>query len=143
VLHLQLIPVMNNHIPSPASSSTSDTDAYNTADARIHFGPLRSPEKKFHPIVACSNIQHPSPAPPTGPSPRLSTPCSLPPYMIVGGLSSTQHDHSHANVNEEAERSEEMIDASCPETPEYEQLLQDGEIQICFVQAFFILSTHS
>jgi hypothetical protein len=32
---------------SSASSSTSDSDAYNTESARLYFGPVKTPERKF------------------------------------------------------------------------------------------------
>jgi hypothetical protein len=126
---------MNNQAPSPASSLASDTDAYNTADARIHFGPLRSPEKRFHSIVACSNLLHPSPSR-SSPrrSPRISNLCPLSPHVTVGESSSTRYEHNHVNVNEGTERTE-VVDPLHPETPEYEQFLQDGELHICSIQA--------
>ncbi|KAG5654539.1 hypothetical protein H0H81_001180 [Sphagnurus paluster] len=52
-----------------------DSDAFNTEDARIHFGPLRSPEKKFGEVVArCGNLHPDMWGSPLRRSPRLSTP---------------------------------------------------------------------
>ena len=31
----------------PSSASTPDSDAYNTESARLYFGPLKTPERKF------------------------------------------------------------------------------------------------
>lgn len=39
---------MDTALQDPGSISVcSDDDAYNTENARVHFGPLRSPERKF------------------------------------------------------------------------------------------------
>ncbi|KAF8959067.1 hypothetical protein BDZ97DRAFT_1761717 [Flammula alnicola] len=58
--------------PSPASSSASDSDAFNTESARLYFGPLKTPERKF---VAASQRLFPPPQPTAvRRSPRLSSP---------------------------------------------------------------------
>ena len=120
---------MNNHVPSPASSLASDTDAYNTADARIHFGPLRSPEKKFHTILECSDtLRPPHSRSPLRRSPRLSTPCPPSPPPTVIGSSSKRRGRDHATVDEEIGSSEEVANLLQPETPEYDKFLQDGEL---------------
>ena len=65
---------MDDTPASPASSTASDSDAYNTEDARLYFGPLKTPERNF---VAASQGR----LFPTAPnlvlrrSPRLSSPC--------------------------------------------------------------------
>lgn len=56
----------------PSSASASDNDAYNTESARLYFGPLKTPERKF-----VDNSK--GPLPPTQTtfprrSPRLSSP---------------------------------------------------------------------
>lgn len=64
---------MDNDTPaSPVSSSGSNSDAFNTESARVYFGPLKTPERKF---VAGSKTLFP-PAQPTAVrrSPRLSSP---------------------------------------------------------------------
>jgi len=43
-----------------SDSSTSDSEACNTATSRVHFGPLKSPEKKFVPIVSRRQTLHPA-----------------------------------------------------------------------------------
>ncbi|KAF8228185.1 hypothetical protein L208DRAFT_259678 [Tricholoma matsutake] len=92
-------------IPSPASS-----DAYNTADARIHFGPLRSPEKKFYPIVAPHSY---TPCPSSSPSPTISHS----PWKQCQSI--------HVNVDDESASSEEVADLLHPGTPQDDQYLQD------------------
>ncbi|KAF9477387.1 hypothetical protein BDN70DRAFT_881294 [Pholiota conissans] len=58
--------------PSPASSSASDSDAYNTESARLYFGPFKTPERKF---IATSKSLFPPPQPAAvRRSPRLSSP---------------------------------------------------------------------
>jgi hypothetical protein len=129
---------MNIHIPSPASSLASDTDAYNTADARIHFGPLRSPEKKFYPIVACPNTLRPSNSrPPLRRSPRLSTPCPSP---TVAGPSWKQQAN-YVNIDKATGGSEEVANSLLPGTPEYDTFLRDGEL-IFLRPKYLTLSTH-
>lgn len=57
---------------SPASSSASDSDAYNTESARVYFGPFKTPERKF---IAASKSLFPPPQPAAvRRSPRLSSP---------------------------------------------------------------------
>jgi len=128
---------MDNYVPSPASS---DIDAYNTADARIHFGPLRSPEKKFYPVVACPNALHPPRSPsPLRRSPRLSTSCPIP-SMTIAGSNWNQYEHNHANIDEEDEIDQEVANLLLPRTPIYEKSLRDGkQIGTC---AGLTLSTH-
>ena len=119
---------MNNYVPSPASSLASDTDAYNTADARLYFGPLRSPEKKFHPMVECPDALHPPHSrSPLRRSPRLSTPCHPSPSPTVTELILKRRGGNRVNMDEDDESSEEVANLLRPETPEYDKFLQDGE----------------
>lgn len=62
---------------SPASSSASDSDAFNTESARLYFGPVKTPERKF----VASNKRLFPPAVPSllRRSPRLSSPRPQPP----------------------------------------------------------------
>ncbi|KAG6911512.1 hypothetical protein DXG01_014586 [Tephrocybe rancida] len=68
--------------PSPDPSEASDDDdddAFNTAEARLHFGPIRSPEKRFGAIVAQPpsalaikiSRAHDNPSPPPTPPTEL------------------------------------------------------------------------
>ena len=58
---------------SPASSTASDSDAYNTEDARLYFGPLKTPERNF--VAASQGRLFPTaPNPVLRRSPRLSSP---------------------------------------------------------------------
>lgn len=46
-------------IDSPPHSPGSDhSDAVNTASAKVYFGPLHSPEKKFAPILSPAVLRH-------------------------------------------------------------------------------------
>jgi len=57
---------------SPASSSASDSDAFNTESARLYFGPVKTPERQF---VANNKRLFPPAVPPLlRRSPRLSSP---------------------------------------------------------------------
>ncbi len=62
---------------SPASSSASDSDAFNTESARLYFGPVNTPERNF----VANNKQLFPPAVPSllRRSPRLSSPRPQPP----------------------------------------------------------------
>ncbi|KAG6850228.1 hypothetical protein H0H93_016075 [Arthromyces matolae] len=63
--------VMNDSVPSsPPITSDSEEDVFNTAHARIHFGPVRTPEKRLAAVVARRNHLHSSPL---RRSPRLSS----------------------------------------------------------------------
>lgn len=89
---------------SPDSSPTSDTDdAYNTAEARIHFSPLKSPEKPIAAIVARRNSLQPVVhSPSLRRSPRLSTPLPQLPVQ-ESGQEPLQEETVEMNVVEEDE----------------------------------------
>ena len=64
---------MDNIVPSsPASSSASDSDAFNTESARVYFGPFKTPERKF--IAASRTLFPPPQLTAVRRSPRLSSP---------------------------------------------------------------------
>lgn len=114
---------------SPEPSSPYDSDAYNTAGARIHFGPLRSPEKQFVTMVARPSTLQPAPL---RRSPRLSSPrpkSPLPTAIMIleggKGLSTEVED-----------RFSEGAGVSRLGTPEDEQNLQDGtpDFHLCSFQ---------
>ncbi|KAF8077967.1 hypothetical protein FPV67DRAFT_23274 [Lyophyllum atratum] len=110
--------------PSPASSSASDSDAFNTANARIHFGPLMSPEKKFGPILARRSTLHPGLSQsPLRRSPRLSTP---PPRSPSPQPVQRRQDDGTPVIKDMEELMEATdVHASGPGTPDIEQALQD------------------
>ncbi|KAG6890713.1 hypothetical protein C0995_005086 [Termitomyces sp. Mi166 len=110
----------NSH-PSP----TPDTeDDYNTAEARIHFGPLKSPEKRIAAIVTRRHslypVVHNSPL---RRSPRLSTPLPQSP-LRENRQDPLQEEMIAMNVVEE---DQEAVDVPPPRagTPDVEQTLQD------------------
>lgn len=56
-----------------ASPASSDSDTYNTEDARLYFGPLKTPERNF--VAASQGRLFPTtPNPLLRRSPRLSSP---------------------------------------------------------------------
>lgn len=58
---------------TPASPASSDSDAYNTEDARLYFGPLKTPERNF--VAASQSRLFPTASNPLlRRSPRLSSP---------------------------------------------------------------------
>ncbi|KAG6877705.1 hypothetical protein C0993_004800 [Termitomyces sp. T159_Od127] len=121
-----LTPIILTTVSPPSPSPTSNTeDAYNTAEARIHFGPLGSPEKPIAAIVARRDSLQPvihSPSP-LRRSPRLSTP--LPPLPVREyGQEELQEETTGMNVVEEdGEAVDEGI--SRVGTPDVERDLQD------------------
>ncbi|KII88549.1 hypothetical protein PLICRDRAFT_628228 [Plicaturopsis crispa FD-325 SS-3] len=92
---------------SPGSTgSASDSDAVNTTSARIYFGPLTSPEKKFVPNVARRRTLTPSSS--IRRSPRLSTPGPASPRPDEHSDDSggeQKDDDAENNREEEHERS--------------------------------------
>ncbi|KAH9484321.1 hypothetical protein JR316_0003802 [Psilocybe cubensis] len=60
--------------PSPSPSSDSDSDSYNTESARIYFGPLKTPERKFAAAAASKRLFPPPSNSSLRRSPRLSSP---------------------------------------------------------------------
>lgn len=58
--------------PPPSSASASDSDAYNTESARLYFGPLKTPERKF--VHYSTGLFPPTQSTLPRRSPRLSSP---------------------------------------------------------------------
>ncbi|KAH8117407.1 hypothetical protein DFH11DRAFT_1574835 [Phellopilus nigrolimitatus] len=60
--------------PTSSSSCSDNSDAVNTSSAKVYFGPVQSPEKKFAPILSPRVSQHPDAPGPSNlrRSPRLS-----------------------------------------------------------------------
>lgn len=76
----------NDNINSPHSSD--DSDAVNTDSARVYFGPLQSPEKKF--------------APPPG-SARLRTPLRRSTRLSSAAVASSILSDKHSDGEEDAQ----------------------------------------
>ncbi|KAI5124553.1 hypothetical protein M0805_003075 [Coniferiporia weirii] len=100
---------MDDPVPSsPTSSGSDNSDAFNSSSAKIYFGPLRSPEKKFAPM--------PSPAPflasgTLGPStPRRSPRLSLLPLPSCEEEKPSDH-------NEDGGRDEDSLSDKQAATP--------------------------
>ncbi|KAG6818134.1 hypothetical protein H0H87_000039 [Tephrocybe sp. NHM501043] len=110
---------------SPDSSASDSDDVFNTEDARIHFGPLTSPEKRISSIVArSSSLRSGTRSSLVRRSPRLSTPQSRSPQREAGQDPPSQ-DSSGATqiVEEEGEAIDDL--SSRQGTPDVEQALQD------------------
>jgi len=109
---------------SPISDlSSSDSDAYNTASARIHFGPLRSPEKKFVPIADRRKTLQPNNLRMISPlrrSPRLSTQVPGSPIM------SAEETDENGDVVEVDGAG--YHDQSRSGTPDIDSFPQDGKL---------------
>lgn len=122
------------HTLSPASDydSASDSDAVNTASARVYFGPLTSPEKRKT-VVARRRTLHPdihNSESPRRRSPRLS---------VLYTSTSPLKDHSEGNqANEDGgddsgvendgdDGGDANANLSRPETPDNDNYPQDGE----------------
>ncbi|KAG5353930.1 hypothetical protein C0989_011418 [Termitomyces sp. Mn162] len=111
--------------PPPDPSPASDTeDAHKTAEARIHIGPLKSPQKCIAAIVARRDSLHPVVhSLPLRRSPRLSVPLPQSP-LRENRDESFQEEKTRMNVVEE---DEEVVDEGMSRTgtPDVEQALQD------------------
>ena len=66
---------MGDTSTSSASSSASESDAYNTESARLYFGPINTPERNF----VATRLFPPQASQPLRRSPRLSSPRPHPP----------------------------------------------------------------
>lgn len=115
-------------IPSPVPSD-SDSDSYNTESARIYFGPLKTPERKF---AASSKALFPPPS--TSPlrrSPRLSSP--RPTLVTAGDFAEIREDlediEQVAQLVNESEDEEDSIPNSGVGTPQNGEAL-DGEFEL-------------
>jgi hypothetical protein len=105
---------------SPAASSASDSDAFNSTFARVHFGPLRSPEKKFVPIAARRDTVHLG---------DLNSQIGRELVSVVGSFS--RGTPERVDVEDEGDQSDDEDDrdanGSRSGTPENDHFLQDGE----------------
>lgn len=90
---------MDAALQDPASISTcSDDDAYNTENARIYFGPLRTPERKFAAMEV--NLAEPltsDTSPPPDPAPTADE------------ADITVDQDTDIDDNEDASRVEELV----------------------------------
>ena len=90
---------MDAALQDPGSVSVcSDDDTYNTENARIHFGPLRSPERKF---AAMGESME-----------RLLTSDTVPPPdpdTTGGGNEVVLEEDNGSDDNEDADRVEELV----------------------------------
>ena len=103
--------------PSPRSTASDDADAVNTESARVYFGPLQSPEKKF---ASASRAKTPI---------KRST-----------RLSSTRiGSHSHADDRARHPSPTRLNIAERGSSSGDEDTLQDGEHALRFVFAALML----
>ncbi|KAF8902106.1 hypothetical protein CPB84DRAFT_1846516 [Gymnopilus junonius] len=100
--------------PSPASSSASDSDAYNTESARIYFGPLKTPERNF--VAASKHLFPPPTASPLRRSPRRSSP--RPTWVTPADPQEDFEDMQQVDqlINQENDEDDGVPD-STPDTP--------------------------
>jgi hypothetical protein len=113
---------------SPASSA-SDSDAFNTASARIHFGPFRSPEKKFVPTVVWHHTLYPgalNSTIPRSPVPAAGSPSHGTPQRVDDGNEGNQSD----------DEDDEDVNLSRSGTPENDRFPQDGESILTLLLSF-------
>ncbi|KAF5381007.1 hypothetical protein D9615_003934 [Tricholomella constricta] len=109
---------------APEDSEADDNDAFNTAGARIHFGPLRSPEKKFGPMMARHSTLHPGNlGSPVQCYPRLSTPQPRSPSPEPMQQLLREQDTIWNQVQQNMEVTD--VSLSGRETPDNEEALQD------------------
>lgn len=113
--------------PSPTSSG-SDSDSFNTESARIHFGPLKTPERKF--AANASKRLFPPPSNSSlRRSPRLSSP--RPRSATPTDLQATREDlediEQVARLVHEIEDEDESIPTSGSGTPQNGEVFIDGE----------------
>lgn len=87
----------NNGTASPALSSSSDSDAFNGESARLHFGPLSSPERRF--VAEQVSLFPPPQITPLRRSPRLSSP--RPPSINPQDAYSTEDSDDLERVEEQ------------------------------------------
>ena len=112
---------------SPGSSSFgSDSDAVNTASARVYFGPFQSPEKKLihqitHPNVSRRGIMIPvgNESPPRR-SARFPSPA-------INSRDDTEENGDNSDANDESDDGDEDLSQSRSGTPDNVRFPQDGE----------------
>lgn len=115
----------NNGTTSPALSSTSDNDAFNTESARLHFGPVTSPERRL--VAQQVSLFPPLQTTPLRRSPRLSSPRQ--PSINPQDAYSTEDSDDLERVEEQLvnESDDEGVSGdSGPGTPRPETPLPDG-----------------
>lgn len=120
---------MNDVNNSPTSSCSDDSDAVNTSTAKVYFGPLLSPEKKYAPLLSPCVARPPkfeqssNPFPfPLRRSPRLS-PVQLPDDVPMEDIEEEQKEEQKLQ-----EDSDEGVENEGGEDQPLSNLLRtDGE----------------
>jgi len=112
---------------TPASPASSDSDAYNTEDARLYFGPLKTPERNF--VAASQGRLFPAPPNPLlRRSPRLSSPRSRSPLST--DVRTTEEDMMDidqvAQLVKASDEEEGDVMESGSATPQGVHFLPDG-----------------
>ena len=122
--------------PASSSSSASDSDGFNTESARLYFGPLKTPERKF--VASNQRLFPPVEASPLRRSPRLSSPRPQPqPAAQFDQDSPTEESEDIELVaqlvnevemdDDEEEEEEDELTNSLSGTPHKGNTLPDGE----------------
>lgn len=108
--------------PASSTSSSDDNDAVNTAEARVYFGPLQSPEKKLIQAVNPTPLHRRSLYPDTNGSTRrrsLRFPSSL--------QADSEENLENSDANDESDEAAEDISQSRSGTPDNVRFPQDGK----------------
>jgi hypothetical protein len=110
--------------PTSTVSDTSDTDAVNSSSARVYFGPLQSPEKKFiaRDVVRRQALKAGAFGSPVRRSPRLS--CLPPPRPPQDGRDTRDQDEQSDDDSDSI--NDVTAQLSREETPENDRPA-DGE----------------
>ncbi|KAJ3517145.1 hypothetical protein NLJ89_g685 [Agrocybe chaxingu] len=108
---------MGPGVPASPASSASDSDSYNTESARLYFGPLKTPERKF--VASSKHLFPPVQTPPLRRSPRLSSPRPR---------SATPVDaEDTAEENEDIERVAQLVNGDEEEEEEEEEEISNSQ----------------
>jgi len=126
---------------SPASPASSDSDAYNTEDARLYFGPLKTPERNF--VAASQGRLFPTaPNPLLRRSPRLSSP---PRSTVFTDVRTTEEDmmdiEQVAQLVKASDEEGDVMDSGSA-TPRGDHLLPDGVFALVVILLSFLLNLY-
>lgn len=115
--------------PSPTPSSGSDSDSYNTESARVYFGPLKTPERKFAAAAASKRLFPPPSNSSLRRSPRLSSPRarSATPTDIQTTREDLEDIEQVVQLVHESEDEDESTPTSGTGTPQNGEVFIDGE----------------
>lgn len=139
VLNTELDIMNDTNNSSPLSSSSDNSDVVNTSSAKVYFGPVQSPEKKFAPMLSPCKPSTQSIDDFGSSSPRRSPRLSSPQPTHPNG-----YDQDETEQEEEREENDELSAEILWEDTHCQQILrQDGKLMYAVAFIFSLTRTRT